>query len=318
MVDCDVHNEVPSWRDLLPHLDGYWRESIEQGDFKGPPASWWLPSGPAPVSLDDVRRDVLSRADGAVLTCTYGAASIYNPYAAAAMAAAVNDWQIATWLDPEPRLRASIVVPAGQPVPAANEIDRVGGHPGFVQVMLPVRSAMPYGNPSFWPVFEAAERNGLAICLHAGGMPGNAPTGTGWPSTYAEQVAGMAGAFQSQLISLLAEGVFARFEALHVVLAEAGFAWLPPFLWRVEKEWKGLRRETPWTRGPRAEIVGERVSFTLQPIDCPPDRLSAVLDRMPPDVLIDASDYPHVHADRPAGIDAARLDAKAREVYRWQ
>jgi predicted TIM-barrel fold metal-dependent hydrolase len=128
----------------------------------------------------------------------------------------------------------------------------------------------------------------------------------------------MPGAFQSQLTSLMSEGVFGRFENLRFVLAESGFAWLPPFLWRLEKEWKGLRRETPWTEGPYAEIVGARVSITLQPVDCPLDRIQAVLDRLPHDMLVNASDYPHVHAEPPGAIDTGRLDATAREVYRWQ
>ena len=81
---------------------------------------------------------------------------------AAALASAVNDWQIAEWLEPEPRLRASIVVPSQQPELAAREIDRVGGHPGFVQVFLPVRSAMPYGNRRYHPIYEAAVRHDLS------------------------------------------------------------------------------------------------------------------------------------------------------------
>jgi predicted TIM-barrel fold metal-dependent hydrolase len=177
---------------------------------------------------------------------------------------------------------------------------------------------MPYGNPVFWPVLEAVERHGLALCLHAGGMPGNPPTGTGWPSYYVEQVVGMAGAFQAQLISLLSEGVFARFPSLRVVLAEAGFAWLPPFLWRLDKEWKGLRRETPWNARSHTEVVAERVSLTVTPVDCPPERLEAVLGRLPGHMLLNSSDYPHVHAAPPEGLDAGRLDATAREVYRWQ
>ena len=57
----------------------------------------------------------------------------------------------------------------------------------------------------------------------------------------------MATAFQSQLTSLIAEGAFDRFPGLRVVLAGSGFAWLPAWVWRFDKVWRGLRREVPWT-----------------------------------------------------------------------
>ena len=54
--------------------------------------------------------------------------------------------------------------------------------------------------------------------------------------------------FEAQLTSLIAEGAFERFPELRVVLLESGFGWLPPLLWRLDKEWKGLRREIPWVK----------------------------------------------------------------------
>jgi hypothetical protein len=71
---------------------------------------------------------------------------LHNPDAAVAFAAAVNDWQIKEWLDKEPRLKASIVVPIQIPELAIREIERVGGHPGFVQVAIPVRTQHPLGS----------------------------------------------------------------------------------------------------------------------------------------------------------------------------
>jgi predicted TIM-barrel fold metal-dependent hydrolase len=316
MLDCDVHNTVPGYEALLQYLDGHWREVLTQTAFQGPEDSAYLPVTPVATSVDDVRRDVLDRGvELAVLTCAYAADSIHHPYAAAAMAHAVNDWQVAEWLEPEPRLRASVVVPGAQPELAAEEIDRVGSHPGFVQVFLPIRTALPLGTRHFLPIFEAAVRNDLAVCLHFGGAPGNPPTGAGWPSHYLEEVAGMAQVFQTQLMSMIVEGLFERLPDLRVVLAESGFAWLPAFLWRFDKEWKGLRREIPWTKRPPSEYVADQVRVTLQPVDCPADRLEDVLARLPAeDLLLPASDYPHEHDPPPAGL---ALDDNARRFYRW-
>ena len=92
----------------------------------------------------------------------------------------------------------------------------------------------------------------------------------------------MASVFQSQLLSLVAEGVFDRYPGLRVALLEAGFAWLPAFLWRADKDWRGLRREVPWlTRVPSA-YVREHVRVGLQPVDGPPDaaQLAQVVDQL--------------------------------------
>jgi hypothetical protein len=210
-----------------------------------------------------------------------------------------------------------VVVPSSVPAFAAKEIDRVGGHPGFVQVLLPVRSATPYGHPNYVPLFEAADRNGLNVCIHAGGLTGMPPTGTGWPSYHAEQVVDMAGSFQAQLTNLVLEGTLERFADVRVILAESGFAWLPGFLWRLDKEWKGLRRETPWVTRPPSEIIAERVVITLQPFDCPAERFESIKARLPGDMLMFATDYPHQHPEIPVIVDHAKLDSTAREVYRW-
>jgi uncharacterized protein len=323
LIDADVHNVVPSVEALFPHLTAHWREYISQSAFKGPvedpyprgaatsvrPELRTADGGPAGSTLQQVRGQVLDRPglEYAILNCAYAIESIHNPDAAAALASAVNDWQVAEWLEPEPRLRASIVVPSQQPELAAREIDRVGAHPGFVQVYLPVRSATPYGNRIYRPIFEAAVRHDLAVGLHFGGATGTPPTPVGWPTYYLEEYAGMAQVFQSQLTSLVVEGAFDRFPALRVACIESGWTWLPAHLWRIDKEWKGLRREVPWVRRAPSEYVREHVRFTAQPFDGPadPKQVAQLFDQLEsPDLVMFSTDYPHWHADGPA--DALR------------
>ena len=74
----------------------------------------------------------------------------------AAICSAVNDWIIEHWLDREPRLRASIVVPAQAPLLAVEEIERRAADQRFVQVLLPVACEMMLGRSYYWPIYEAA------------------------------------------------------------------------------------------------------------------------------------------------------------------
>ncbi len=338
MIDCDVHDEVPGVEALFPYLSPHWLEYCRQSAFHGPVDTPYPPRAPTTVaplwrgaepraatSVVAVREQLLDplAVDLAILTCTYAVESIHNPDTAAAIAAAANEWQRVEWLDPEPRLRASIVVPSRQPEMAAAEIDRVAGDRRFVQVVVPVRSAMPYGNRHFHPLFEAAARHGLVVALHFGGAPGNPPTGAGWPSHYLEDLVGMAQVFQTQLLSLVAEGTFDRFPELRIVCVEGGFTWVPSLLWRLDKEWKGLRRDVPWVRRPPSEYIRERVRFTTQPLDSPPTEgaLAELIDdtELAP-LLLFATDYPHWHFDAleaaiPPELPAAPLDANAREFY---
>ncbi len=336
VIDCDIHNVVPSIQALFPYLSDHWREYASTTAFRGPtdtaypkgaptsavPGSAPPDGAPPGSSLALVREQVLDAwgAEFGILNCDHAVDSLHNPDTAAAMASAVNDWQIAEWLEQEPRLRASIVVPSRQPTMAAEEIDRVGDHPGFVQVFLPVRSWAPYGDRRYLPIFEAAARHDLVVSLQFGGAPGNPPTGSGWPSYYVEEYVGMAQVFQTQVLSMIVEGVFDRFPTLRVALVEGGWTWLPSLMWRIDKDWKGLRREVPWNTMVPSDYIHKRIRLTLQPMDPSPDpkHLLQIVEQIGSDeVLLFSTDYPHWHFDSPEEAIPAGLtdDVKRKILY---
>jgi predicted TIM-barrel fold metal-dependent hydrolase len=332
VIDAAVHNDVPSTKALYPYLPEYWVEHIENTLFKGPTEFYYPPNSPIaarpgsrptgsdaeksvagrsgavlavgtpPASqLPLVREQVLDQADveAAVLVSAYPIDSLHNPDAAVVLASAFNDWQIAEWLDKEPRLRASIVVPVQIPHLAAREIERVADHPGFVQVALPVRTPLPLGNRNYHPLWEAIAQHNLVAAIQFGGIPGNPPTQSGWPSYFFEEYVDAALTFASQLTSIISEGVFDLFPTLRVALIESGFTWLPAHMWRFDKEWKNLRRLVPWVKRPPSEYIREHVRLTVQPLDAPADtrQLLQLVDQLgSDDLLLYASHYPRVHA----------------------
>lgn len=329
MIDCDVHVPSPDVEALYPYLPEHWVEHVRHASFKGPRASYYPRAVTGGASLDALRRDVLDRlrVEVAIVNCLYTIDSLHNPEAATDFARAANDWIVDEWLARDPRLRASMVVPVQVPELAAREIDRVGDHPGFVQVLLPVRTEHPLGSRIHRPLWDAIARHGLVAGIHYGGAPGNPPFPSGWPSHFFEEHAGMAQVAQSQLCSIVTEGVFDLHPEMRVTLSECGFTWLPAFMWRFDKEWHNLRRLVPWVKRAPSEYLREHVRLTIQPLDAPPTAgmLADVVEQIgSDDMLMFASDYPHAHVSDPAesfvpalpeGLAGKVRDGNARSWY---
>lgn len=314
-IDCDLHPAVPGVEALLPYMEDHWRETVVQrGVHELDSISYpnnapltarpdWRPeTGKAGADLAQMQDQALAPfgTQLAICNCLYGVQLLFSEDMAAAYARALNDWIAAEWLDKDPRLRASIVVPPQSAELAVEEIERCAADRRFVQVLLLVMGETMLGRRHHWPIYEAAQRHGLPVGIHAGSGYRHPVTPVGWPSYYTEDYAMQAVAFQSQLASLIAEGVFAKFPDLKVVLLESGFTWLPPFLWRLRKYWRGLTMEIPWVDRSPAEIVRDSVRFSLQPFDAPddPDTVLQVLEHMgSDDLLLFSTDYPHWQFD---------------------
>jgi uncharacterized protein len=120
----------------------------------------------------------------------------------------------------------------------------------------------------------------------------------------------MAQVFQSQLTSIISEGVFDLFPTVRVALLESGFTWMPAFMWRFDKEWRNLRRLVPWVKRAPSEYIREHVRMTIQPLDAPPqwEQMQTTIRQLgSEDLLLFASDYPHQHASDPMDVLLPRL-----------
>lgn len=332
-IDCDLHPAVPDVAALAPYLDDFWRDHLAERRIDQSPFALssyapilplsarqdWRPAEGVPgASLDALRTHALDTfgtrfAIGNVL---HGAVALYNADMAAALCKAVNDWIVHEWLDREPRLRASILVPPQDPELAAAEIERCAADPRFVQVLLLVMGDRPLGHRSYWPIYRAAERHRLPIGVHAGSTFRHAPMASGWPSYHLEDSILQASAFEDTVVSFLAEGVFQKFPDTKLVLMESGFTWLPTLLWRTNRSWRGVRTEVPWIDRAPAEILRDHVRVTLQPIDVPNGEvLNRIIDHMRSDELIVFStDYPHWQFEGEDVLPDSLSDAMLRKI----
>jgi predicted TIM-barrel fold metal-dependent hydrolase len=320
IVDTDVHPVLDAARvpDFLPEP---WRRRFSTGNRGAGHLGYWNPNGvmradavtpegerieASPGSLGRHFLDVYD-VEYAVLnpeTAMHTGLSP-EPDFAAALISAYNDIVAEDWLPADDRLRASLVVSPADPELAAREIHRLGDRLGFVQVLLPSAARIPYGQRFYHPIYAAAAEHGLPIGIHAGsegvGLSGP-PTAAGYPTSYFEWHTGLVASYIAHLISLVTEGVFVKFPSLKVVLVEGGVSWLPPILWRFDKNWKGLRQTTPWLTRPPSEIVSEHILLTTQPLEEPahPAHFKAIVEMFDAEhMLMFSSDYPHWDGDTP-------------------
>ena len=333
-IDCDVHVEPPSMDRLLGYIAPYWHEFIRGGHLgvghRLYPESEPMSARPEaratgsfpPHTYEEVRAQLLDPYQPimAILTCVTTFQGSRNPYFEAALTTAINDWMREEFLDRDERLRGSIVVPVFHPDAAADEINRLGSDRRFVRVLLPVRSETPWGNVRYRPIHEAASRSRLPLTLHAWGGWGMAPTSTGTATTYYEDyLYNSQIVAPSQVLSLVAEGVFDRYPELRVCLAELGFAWLPSLLWRFDKDWKALWRETPWVRDKPSAYVRQHfratTSPTLIPGRTPASEVAQLAEMLDAEhLLLYSSDYPHDHGNDALHTLLSVLGQEGREA----
>jgi predicted TIM-barrel fold metal-dependent hydrolase len=348
VIDCDIHPKA-SLAALRPYLAQRWWDCLEtyglrsrHGFAKGYPypkgtpqaarRDAWPPGGGLPGSdLDFMRAQHLDPYGielGVMNPLSPSGQGEQNPELSAALASAMNEWQIAAMTAREPRLKASIVVPYEDGEAARAEIKRRAGNRDYVQVLLLSRTAEALGRRRYWPIYEAAAEHGLPVGIHVFGYSGWAMTNTGWPSFYIEEMTEHATSSQALVTSFVMEGVFERYPGLKVVLIESGFAWLPALAWRLDRVWRRLRDEVPHVRNAPSETIRQHFWVSTQPMEEPedPDHLMEVMNWIGMDRILFASDYPHWDFDDPflslpPSLDETERTAiysgNARALYRF-
>jgi predicted TIM-barrel fold metal-dependent hydrolase len=335
IVDCDIHPAFRSPAELHPFLSARWREHMTSfGEHVRHGLTGQLPyprmmaagmrvdsfpeQGPPGSDLTLMRTQHLDANGvevGMLMPLSRSGLEERNLDYAAALAHAVNDWQLEAWVKKEPRLRAGIVVPQEDAAFAVEEIEARASDASFVQILLSPRSSDPLGHRRYWPIYEAAQRANRPIGLHVQGYSGgHASTGSGWPTYYMQEHYAMVGNMQAVVTSLIFEGVLERFPRLRIVLIEGGFAWAPSLSWRMDKHWERMRKETPHLRRPPSEYLREHFWFTTQPIEEPenPQDLAGIMELVGYDRLMFSTDYPHWDFDHPQRAFKVQLTERQR------
>lgn len=322
-IDCDIHPTPARDGDVTQFLPEEWREfhALYRNQPRLPLHNMdmypgiepniarrdsYPPEGGLPGSslefMRDQHLDPYEVEIGILQPLSPNGGNQRNVQYGAVLASAVNEWQLAYFVDKEPRLRASLTVCSDDAESAVAEIRRRGNDMRFAQVGLNQRASEAQGRRRYWPIYAAAQDYDLPLGIHTGGNSGAPPLGgAGWASFHVQQhQAGHAGQ-AALLLSMLTEGVFEEFTSLRLVLVEGAFSWLPALMWRLDRIWQKMRSEMPNVRRPPSEYIRERVWVSSQPMDVfkEPAHLKQIIDWIGWDRLCFATDYPHWDFDDP-------------------
>ncbi|MFQ5420096.1 MAG: amidohydrolase family protein [Anaerolineae bacterium] len=109
----------------------------------------------------------------------------------------------------------------------------------------------------------------------------------------------------AHIASTIANGVFEKWPNMKFVMIECGVAWIAPVLWRLDADYKALRKETPWLKWLPNEYAKEFMRFGTQPLEQPQkkEHLWAMLESIDgKNTLLYCSDYPHWDFDDPGAV----------------
>ena len=329
-------HDATSGADMLPYLDDYWRDQIVNRHIHKtafhlqsyPPNSPlscrpdWKPKSGVPGSdLDLLRAHALDGFRHPLRHLQHAAwrhRAVQRGHVGGAMLGGQRLGRARNGSTASRACAPRSSLPLHNPDLAVKEIERLAPDRRFVQVLVPVMGEAPLGRRIYWPIYQAAEKHGLPIGVHAGSTYRHAPTSAGWPTYQVEDYIIQGGSFENQLLSLIAEGVFQQFPKLKLVCIESGFTWLPTLLWRINKTWRGVRAEVPWLDRPPADILKDHVRFTLQPLDAPPgdpQKLIRTLEHIGTDhLLLFSTDYPHWQFDGNNVLPEGLPDAMMRKM----
>lgn len=216
---------------------------------------------------------------------------------------AYNRWLVRDVLVASPRIRTMAYLPLSNPEASVAFIEEFADAPGVVGFMVTAVRYQPIHENRFMKVFAALNERSAPLAFHSG---------PNWSERPFEQLNRFLSAHalgfpfyaMLQLTNLVVNGIPERFPDVRFVFMEAGQAWVPFLIARLDGEYRMRSSEAPLLRRLPSAYIRD-MYFTTQPFEQldSVDHLRAVFETMAADTqLLYSSDYPHQDFDLPTLI----------------
>jgi uncharacterized protein len=208
------------------------------------------------AKLDDIGEARLADMDGAgidvqVLSHTVPGTELFPPEQAVSLAQAANDYVSKAIARNQHRFAAFATLPTAAPRAAADELERAVTDLGFKGALINGHTqGRCLDDPSFWPMFERAQRLEVPIYLHPTDPPAAVRSAyySGLAAATAEELATAGWGWHVDTglhaLRLVIGGVFDEFPGLQIIIGHMGEA-LPFMLTRSSRNLRavgGLRK----------------------------------------------------------------------------
>lgn len=268
VVDSDVHMD-DTLPNMVEYLQGAHRKRLEAllaADFKGEPgnslrnmiafvAHMGSTYDKPPRAALATKKELIGRMERGVIDYSILFPSELLPIGylpdeswATSLATGYNEYMVDTYQHVR-GVKIALVVAPQVPDRAAEEIRRHAAHPDVVSVCVAdVGVNPPIGNPKYWPIFEAAADCELPISFHGieSLLHPNYPIRVANYRTMMELYSiGFPFTAMLQIISVVCEGVPARYPSLKFCVLEAGLSWMPFIMYRLDAAYRRHRTEVP-------------------------------------------------------------------------
>lgn len=223
----------------------------------------------------------------------------------AAVLRAFNRWMHDYCAEYPARLGGVVALSCRSVEEAVREIERCAAERWAWGVFPYAPAGMPLDLPTLEPLWAAAEKHDLSVCLHTfTAAPPYAPGGLdNWDNVWLQRTAAHVWCGQRNMAALIGAGLFDRYPTLRIGVLEAGHGWLPQWVLRLEEQAERCGAWLPELKSSIGDYVRSGRYFQSIEISEGWPMTESVMDLLGDDILMYASDYPHGESWFPHSVD---------------
>jgi predicted TIM-barrel fold metal-dependent hydrolase len=211
------------------------------------------------------------------------------------------------------RMYSALCLPFSDPAACLRHVETFGHRKGVSGFMVTTVRNLQVNDNAYMKVYRAMEERGLALSFHSG-PNWSEPVFRACNRFISVHALGFSFYNILHCTNWVINGMGERFPKLPVIWIEAGLAWIPFLMQRLDNEYMMRPSEAPLLKKKPSEYMRE-MYYSTQPIEIQDMEAMKVTFRMmnAETQLLYASDYPHWDFDLPSTIwDLPFLSEKAK------